>query len=77
MEKQLVTHTAALIQRYIASRPDAADTIEGIHLWWIDWPQSPEQPAVTLAALEQLEAADLMERVQIGGRELWRAKRSR
>jgi len=75
MDHQLVIHTATLIQRYIASRPQAADTLEGIHLWWIDWPQSPEALSVTLAALEHLAAAGVMERVRIGERELWRVAR--
>ena len=72
MNPQLVLHTAALIQRYLATRPEAADTLEGIHLWWIDWPQSPEALEVTQAALVHLQSQGIMTSVHIGKRQLWR-----
>ncbi|WP_035059809.1 hypothetical protein [Andreprevotia chitinilytica] len=75
MNTDLINSTAMLIQRYLANRPDAADTLEGIHMWWVDWPRSPECMSVTLAALEQLEADGFVERVRIAGNELWRRPR--
>ena len=60
------------ILAYLQQRPDAADTLEGIHHWWISWPGPEESPAVTLAALEQLESRGMVTRVLLGQRSLWR-----
>jgi hypothetical protein len=68
-----IASTARLIEQYLALRPLAADTVEGIRLWWIDWPVSPESLEVTLAALEKLEREGVVVRVAVGTREIWRA----
>ncbi|GAA5784792.1 hypothetical protein GCM10007860_17180 [Chitiniphilus shinanonensis] len=64
------------IRDYLRTRPDSADTVEGIHEWWIRWPGEPEPLAVTREALERLQAAGEVERRLIGKRELWRARRA-
>jgi hypothetical protein len=63
------------IAHYVDARPDSADTLEGIHQWWIQWPGNAESMAVTLAALEQLERDGLMQGVRVGNRAIWRKRR--
>lgn len=75
MDDKLILAAAAAIRDYLVSRPDAADTVEGIHQWWIQWPGIPESVTVTMAALEHLEAAGFLERQQTGNRQFWRCRR--
>ena len=75
MDDKLILATATAIQNYLDSRPDAADTVEGIHQWWIQWPGIPEPITVTMAALEHLEAIGFLERLQTGNRQFWRRRR--
>lgn len=64
------------ISAYLAHHPMAADTAEGIHQYWIQWDGIPEMQHITEIALAQLEQDGLIEPIQIGGRLLWRRKRS-
>ncbi|MED5596160.1 hypothetical protein [Janthinobacterium sp. P210006] len=57
------------IRTYVARRPHSADTLEGIAQWWLGG-QFPREAIE--AALEQLRAAGELERIEIGGRQLWR-----
>ena len=75
MDYKLKLATAISILIYLSSRPDAADTVEGIHQWWIQWPDVPEPVSVTMAALEHLEAVGFLERLQTGNRQFWRRRR--
>lgn len=75
MDDKLILQMAAAIQTYLAERPDSADTLEGIHNWWIPDPGRTESMAVTEAALEYLEAAGIVERVQLRRKQIWRARR--
>ena len=75
MDDKSLLATAIAIQNYLSSRPDAADTVEGIHQWWIQWPGIPEPIAVTMAALEHLETIGFLERLQTGNRQFWRRRR--
>ncbi len=61
------------LERYLCLHPAAKDTLEGIHLWWIDWQGVPGAIATTQAALELLEARGLAVRTGMGRRELWGA----
>ena len=72
MNDALLTQTAEAIKRYLARCPAAADTTEGVHHWWIDWPQLPPPLAVTQAALEQLEQQGWVIGMRSGNRTLWR-----
>lgn len=74
-DEQLIVYAAAEITAWLAARPNSADTVEGIHRWWVHWPGPVEAIAVTDAALHRLEAAALVEQVQIGSRLLWRRRR--
>jgi hypothetical protein len=79
MHDKLILTVAASIQSYLAAQPDSAATLTGIHEWWVKWPADtdPEEAveAVTLAALEQLAEAGIVERIASRRRDIWRAKR--
>lgn len=74
-EYESVAATANAITTYLLAHPLSADTLECIHRWWIQWPEMPPPVEMTLAALEQLEAAGQVERMNVGGRVIWRAHR--
>ena len=73
MDNALISTAADAIIRYLTSRPMAADTIEGIHCYWIEWDNDdPEMLAVTEAALLHLEKIGFIERRSVGGKNIWR-----
>ncbi|WP_338847069.1 hypothetical protein V8J88_25300 [Massilia sp. W12] len=63
------------IELYLQRHPDSADTAEGIHQWWIEWPQQAESLHITLLALQELEKRGLICAQRIGNREIWRRPR--
>ncbi len=75
MDEQLVVFAENAIRVYLAERPDSADTVEGIHCWWLLWPGLPESPVVTQIALERLESSGEVESVCVGNQLLWRRPR--
>jgi aryl-phospho-beta-D-glucosidase BglC (GH1 family) len=75
MNEHLVQFAVDAIMSYLQSYPDSADTIHGVHEWWIGWPGTPEHIAVTATALAKLEQAHLIERRRIGNTEIWRRPR--
>ncbi|HVK96120.1 MAG TPA: hypothetical protein VM571_15495 [Noviherbaspirillum sp.] len=77
MDEKLVLDVMAEIRDYLAARPDSADTLEGIHQYWLLWPNGQEAPAVTQAALDLLLEAGVVECVRYGGRVLWRRRREK
>lgn len=74
-DEQLIAYAAAEITAWLSARPNSADTLEGIHRWWIRWPGPEEAITVTEAALHQLEDAGVLEQVRVGSRLLWRRRR--
>jgi hypothetical protein len=75
MTDDQVMAAAAAIRCYLSSRPQAKDSAEGIHQWWIAWDGgAPALIDVTAAALDHLEAEGVLERFQSGSRELWRRR---
>lgn len=76
MDNDFLNFAKKQIAEYVSARPDSADTVEGIHQWWIKWPGTAESMAITQAALEQLEQAGIMQRVRVHSREIWRLRRS-
>jgi hypothetical protein len=42
MEEELILFAMGEIRNYLKARPDSADTLEGIHSWWIRWPDIAE-----------------------------------
>ncbi len=75
-EDQPVPFAISAILLWLDAHPHAADTIEGIHQWWIIWPSCPAAMAVTEAALLQLEQSQQIERLRLGNRDIWRRPRS-
>jgi glycine/D-amino acid oxidase-like deaminating enzyme len=58
MDDELILAAMLGIQRYLDSRPESADTLDGIHYSWI---ASIESKAVTQAALELLQESGVVE----------------
>jgi len=75
MDSQIIESVAAAILAYVQEHSASADTVDGIHNWWIDWQGRIESPQVTERALELLEQQGLMEKVAVGNRLLWRRPR--
>ncbi len=75
MDRHLVEFAEAAIRAFLAERPDSADTVDGIHRWWIRWPGPAESQVVTGIALERLESMGEVERFRIGDSILWRRRR--
>ncbi len=65
---------AAAILRYLRIRPEAADTLEGIHHWWIEWETQEEPIAQTELALNLLLKRGYLECKEIAGRQIWRKR---
>jgi hypothetical protein len=73
MDDRLVLETMRMIQQYLDSRPESADTLDGIHYSWI---QSQESKDVTQAALDRLLEAGVVEHLRYGRNTLlWRRAR--
>jgi hypothetical protein len=71
-EEEDTEAVAGVIQRYLASHPLAADTVEGVARWWIPRQRLEETLARTEAALERLVVRGVVERTEIGGRVVYR-----
>ena len=71
-----VRYAMQQIRHVLQQRPQAADTVEGIHTFWIEW-QEPQPPlAATQAALELLQDEGVVEWVRLeSGRQVWRRAR--
>lgn len=66
---------ANAIATYLAAHPASADTVEGIHDWWLR-PLGLNHPIeVTACALELLEMEQLVECREVGRRQVWRLRR--
>lgn len=75
MDDTLVAFAESAIRDHLVSRPDSADTLEGIHRWWIAWPETEASPMVTRSALERLLAVGEVETMTVGRNVLWRRAR--
>jgi len=64
---ELVSEIAEMIERYLAQRPEAADTAEGISTWWLPSPLGSDALPAVLAALLQLEARGVVVRMELEG----------
>lgn len=74
-EEPTICYAMSAIRRFLMERPDSADTLEGIHRWWIRWPGVEEPQRVTRTALERLEYAGELEKIKFGTSVLWRRRR--
>jgi hypothetical protein len=75
MNDELIERVAAHISRYLERHPAAADTVEGVHAFWIGAQCAQESIDVTQAALEYMLEQGAIVSVPIGNRVLWRAIR--
>jgi len=75
IEDNPIEYAVSAIRRYLVECPDSADTLEGIHSWWIRWPGLEESSLITLTALERLESLEEVEKIKLGASLIWRRKR--
>jgi hypothetical protein len=75
-DEEIINFAVLSIRQYLAAHRYSADTAEGIHLWWISWPDVQESTIVTTEALARLEKFGEIERVDVGNRRLWRQRRT-
>ena len=59
-DDELVARIAEWIERYLAQRPEAADTAEGISTWWLPNPLGVDGLPAVVAALRQLETRGIV-----------------
>jgi hypothetical protein len=72
-----VDDLAVTIIRYVESRPNACDTVEGICDWWIPRQRYVEAKSDVLAALERLkDLGQIDARTGADGQVLYCARRS-
>jgi hypothetical protein len=75
MHEQEVRHAMQQIRHALERSPAAADTVQGIHAWWIEWPEPGPHWTTTQQALERLRDEGVVECVRLeDGREVWRRK---
>ena len=62
-EDGVVQNIAAAIRRYVLAHPDAADSIDGIHRWWLAPALRDEAPRRVEAAVAQLVREGVLRQV--------------
>lgn len=53
------------VRRYVRSHPEAADSVDGIHRWWLDPALRDEARERVLDALERLVGEGVLRRVTL------------
>ena len=72
-DQESVLWAVQAIRQYLQQRPAAADTLEGIHHQWMDWPpDAVMSPQLTHQALLQLEALGELMQQRRGRMLIWR-----
>jgi len=61
MNEQLVVFAMLSIRSRLQSAPHSADTVSGIHSFWIEWTEPVPSQAITLEALQRLASTGLVE----------------
>ncbi|MGE9744228.1 hypothetical protein [Bdellovibrio bacteriovorus] len=64
------------ITQTLQRNPQAADTLEGVHMYWIRWEGQPESIQITEVALQCLESQGVVERIKLVNHVLWRRARN-
>jgi len=77
MEPTQADFAEIAIRAHLAQFANSADTLAGVHQWWIRWDGLPEHISITERALLRLQADGLVECVSMGGGEVWRLCRAR
>ncbi|WP_123067697.1 hypothetical protein [Massilia aurea] len=75
MDQNAIDVAERAILSYLEQHPAGADTIEGVHHWWMSGAQHPEHIGVTECALARLRDAGRVEAVRLGDRIIWRLGR--
>lgn len=75
MDEPLIQFSMQEITRYLNNNPLSADTAEGVHQWWIQWPETQESIFITIEALNRLLNVGVVEVKRIADREIWRKTR--
>ena len=71
-DEKNIEYAVSAIRRFLHERPESADTLDGIHRWWIHWPLQQEASLTTLKALERLERLGEVRQLKLGTSILWR-----
>jgi len=72
-----VRAVADAIESYLEAHPQAADSAEGIQVWWLAPPLSQEPLGAVVAALEELERRRIVSKTVLErGRVIYRRARS-
>ena len=61
MNEERINFVMNAIRHFIAQHPASADTLEGIHHFWIDWGGQTESIAITAEALKLLVTEEFLE----------------
>ncbi|MES2126193.1 MAG: hypothetical protein V4463_02885 [Pseudomonadota bacterium] len=75
MDRHLLAFAETAIRQHLAARPHGADSLRGIHDWWIAW-ESDTHISYTECALKRLEADGLLECLRVGSGQLWRLRQA-
>jgi hypothetical protein len=60
LDKDAVGAIATEIRRYLVAHPDAADSVTGIHRWWLPRRYSAEHASVVEQALQRLISENIV-----------------
>ena len=72
-EPERVKETAGAIGRYLSSRPQATETVEGVAKWWLVRQRYEDSLELVQLALDLLVESGELERVPVaGGKFLYR-----
>jgi hypothetical protein len=71
MIKEEIVFAMRSIRSHLEATPHAADTIDGVHSFWIAWPEPIPTQATTFEALQRLEAEGQVRRTTAENREIW------
>jgi hypothetical protein len=75
MNHQVLNFAIRAIEFRLTESPNSADTVEGIHNYWINWSEPVPPLQVTQQALEVLEQEKFVELVMVGEKAVWRKAR--
>jgi hypothetical protein len=75
MNHQVLNSAIRAIEFRLTESPNSADTVEGIHNYWINWSEPVPPLQVTQQALEVLEQEKFVELVMVGEKAVWRKAR--
>ncbi len=67
-----ISVVAGEITRYLANKPDAAETVDGIAKWWLTRQRFEDSKEVVMAALEHLVIQGILSKQVSGGKAIYR-----